>query len=180
MRMQICYNANMEITLEQLLAARDARAAYIKTLQKRYPGACVAVLTVIAPGPVKRSTDTIRLFSAGIQAIGRVLMRYELVPLVFEAHEKDTGDEAYLVVKTEPGFLKMELCKLEESAPYGRLWDMDVVKPNGEHISREDIGFSPRGCFVCGRTGRDCYSRRLHTTEEVLPAVERLMQTLPD
>ena len=170
----------MEITLEQLLAARDARAAYIDHLRKRYPGACVAVLTVIAPGPVKRSPDTQRLFDAGTRAIGRVIVKNELVPLVFEAHEKDTGDEAYLVVKTEPGFLKMELCKLEESAPYGRLWDMDVINPDGKHISREDIGFSPRGCFVCGKTGRTCYSRRLHTEQEVQAAYRKLLATLPD
>ena len=170
----------MEITLEQLLAARDARAAYIDHLRKRYPGACVAVLTVIAPGPVKRSPDTQRLFDAGTRAIGRVIVKNELVPLVFEAHEKDTGDEAYLVVKTEPGFLKMELCKLEESAPYGRLWDMDVINPDGKHISREDIGFSPRGCFVCGKTGRTCYSRRLHTEQEVQTAYSKLLATLPD
>ena len=87
----------MEITLEQLLAARDARAAYIEHLRKRYPGTCVAVLTVITPGPVKRSPDTQRLFDAGTHAIGRVIVKNELVPLVFEAHEKDTGDEAYLV-----------------------------------------------------------------------------------
>ena len=170
----------MEITLEQLLAARDARAAYIENLRKRYPGACVAVLTVIAPGPVKRSPETQRLFDAGTCAIGRVIVKNELVPLVFEAHEKDTGDEAYLVVKTEPGFLKMELCKLEESAPYGRLWDMDVINPDGKHISREDIGFSPRGCFVCGKTGRTCYSRRLHTEQEVQTAYRKLLATLPD
>ena len=66
-----------------------------------------------------------------VMTIARVIMRNELIPLVFEAHEKETGDEAYLVVKTEPGFFKMELCKLEESAPYGRLWDMDVIRPNG-------------------------------------------------
>ena len=166
--------------MEQLLAARDARAAYIENLRKRYPGACVAVLTVIAPGPVKRSPDTIRLFSAGVKAIGRILVKYELVPLVFEAHEKETGDEAYLVVKTEPGFLKMELCKLEEAVPYGRLWDMDVTRPNGTPITREEIGFSERGCIVCGKAGRACYSRRLHAPQEVRAAVERLMQTLPD
>lgn len=170
----------MEITLEQLLAARDARAAYLKSLQKRYPGACVVVFTVISPGAEKRTLDTQRLFDAGTRAIGRVIVKNELVPLVFEAHEKDTGDEAYLVVKTEPGFLKMELCKLEESAPYGRLWDMDVIRPNGELISREDIGFSERRCFVCGKAGRACYSRRLHTADEVRSAVEKMMQTLPE
>jgi len=175
----VCYNANMEISLEQLLAARDARANYIITLQKRFPGACVAVLTVVSPGPVKRTPETKRLFDAGIAAIARVIARNELVPLLFEAHEKETGDEAYLVVKTEPGFLKMELCKLEESAPYGRLWDMDVVKPDGARIGREEIGFSERCCFVCGKPGRACYSRGLHSAQETQEAVRERMKTLP-
>lgn len=170
----------MEITLEQVLAAREARAATIKSLHRRYPGACVAVFTVVSPGPVKRSPETIRLFDAGIAAIGRVIQRNELIPLLFEAHEKDTGDEAYLVVKTEPGFLKLELCKLEEAAPYGRLWDMDVTRPNGTPMSREEIGFPERGCIVCGKAGRACYSRRLHAPQEVRAAVERLLQTLPE
>ncbi len=170
----------MEVTLEQLLAARDERARYMEALRRRFPGACVAVLTVISPGAVKRSSETKRLFDAGVRAIGRMLLRRELAPLVFETHEKETGDEAYLVVKTEPGFLKMELCKLEESAPYGRLWDMDVVKPDGVRISREDVGFGERGCIVCGKPGRACYSRRLHPMEEVLTAVKTLVDTLPD
>ena len=56
----------MEITLEQLLAARDARVAYTKALQTRFPGACVAVFSVVTPGSVKRSPETIRLFDAGV------------------------------------------------------------------------------------------------------------------
>ncbi len=170
----------MEITLEQLLAARDARAAYLKTLQTRFPGACVAVFSVVTPGSVKRSPETIRLFDAGVRVISRVIAKNELLPRVFEAHEKDTGDEAYLVVKTDPGFLKMEFCKLEESAPYARLWDMDVVKPNGERISREEIGFAERGCFVCGKAGRGCYSRELHTKDVVQAAYRKLLETLPE
>lgn len=177
---QVCYNANMEITLEQLLAARDVRAGYIKTLQTRFPRACICAFTVVSPGSVKRTRETIRLFGAGIIAISRMLTRNELVPLLFEAHEKDTGDEAYLAVKTEPGFLKLELCKLEESVPYGRLWDMDVFRPNGAAITREEIGFDARGCIVCGKRGRACYSRRLHSPEEVRAAYVKLVDTLPE
>ena len=170
----------MEITLEQLLAARDARVAYTKAMQTRFPGACVAVFSVVTPGSVKRSPETIRLFDAGVRAISRVIAKNELLPRVFEAHEKDTGDEAYLVVKTDPGFLKMEFCKLEESAPYARLWDMDVLKPNGEHISREEIGFAARGCFVCGKAGRGCYARQLHPQDAVQTAYQKLLKTLPE
>ena len=170
----------MEITLEQILAARDARAAYTKALQARFPGACVAVFTLVTPGNIKRTPETIRLFDAGVRAISRVIAKNELLPRVFEAHEKDTGDEAYLVVKTDPGFLKMEFCKLEESAPYARLWDMDVIRPNGEHICREEIGFAERGCFVCGKAGRGCYSRKLHSTDEVQEAYQKLLKSLPE
>lgn len=170
----------MEITLEQLLSARDARAAYIKLLQTRFPRACICVFTVVSPGSVKRTQQTIRLFAAGISAIGKILVRNELIPLLFEAHEKDTGDEMYLAVKTEPGFLKLELCKIEESAPNGRLWDMDVFRPRGAAISREEIGFNARGCIVCGKRGRACYSRRLHTPEEVRAAYVKLVSTLPE
>ena len=170
----------MPITLEQLLAARDARAAYIDGLRRRFPGACVAVFTVVSPGPVKRSPETARLFSAGVSAMGRMLLRNELIPLLFEAHEKETGDEAYLAVKTEPCFLKMELCKLEEAAPYGRLLDMDVIRPDGARIGRETIGFGARRCLVCGKPGRDCYSRRLHKADEVQAAARALLRVLPD
>lgn len=170
----------MEVTLEQLLSAREARTDYIRQLQQRHKNACVVVFTVVSPGPVKQSPDTKRLLDAGIQAISHIIKRYELIPLIFEAHEKPTGDEVYLVMKTEPGFLKMELCKLEDGFPYGRLWDMDVIKPGGAHVCRGDIGFDERKCLVCGKTGRACYSRQLHTPQEVQVAVQKLLEALPD
>ena len=167
----------MEISLDQLLTARDERAAKIALLRRQYPGACVVSFTLVTPGPVKQTPETKRLFDAGVAALSRLLARYELVLLAFEARELPTGEEAYLAVKTEPGFLKTELCKLEESAPYGRLWDMDVIKPDGARVAREDVGFVERGCIVCGRAGRACASRRLHPMEEVLAAARALMDT---
>lgn len=170
----------MGITLDQLLSARDARAAYTEELRRRYPGACVVVFTVITPGAEKQTEAAKRLFDAGVKALLKFIARYEIAPLEFEAYTRSTGDEAYMAIRTEPCFLKMELCVLEETALYGRLWDMDVVKPDGEHISREDVGFGERSCIVCGRPGRTCYSRRLHSPEDVQKAVVALVDTLPD
>lgn len=169
----------MEITLEELLQARDERASYEKKLLTRYPGACLAVFTVVVPGADKTTPEAARLFSAGIRALGGFLRRYELVPLFYEAREPITGYEAYIVLKTDASFLKLELVKLESKAPYGRLWDMDVISSKGAHISREDVGFPERGCFVCGKAGRACASRRLHTPEEVQAAFLKLANTLP-
>ncbi len=170
----------MEITLEELLQARDERAAYEKELLKRYKGACLAVFTVVVPGTDKTTPEAARLFSAGIRALGGFFRRYELVPLFYEAREPVTGYEAYIVLKTDASFLKLELVKLESKAPYGRLWDMDVISSKGAHISREDVGFPERGCIVCGKAGRACASRRLHTPEEVQRAFLKLVNTLPE
>jgi holo-ACP synthase CitX len=169
----------MEISLDQLLAARDQRATYLSQLMERCPGACIAVFTLVTPGPVKRSAETARLFDAGVAALARLVTRCELMPLAFESFDRPTGEEAYLAVKTDPGFFKMELCKLEESVPYGRLWDMDVVRPDGARVCRADVGFRERGCIVCGKAGRACASRRLHPMDEVLLAARKLISTLP-
>ncbi|MEN6594145.1 MAG: citrate lyase holo-[acyl-carrier protein] synthase [Clostridiaceae bacterium] len=175
----VWYNADMEITLEELLNARDDRAAYEKQLLKRYRGACLVVFTVNVPGADKTTPEAARLFTAGIRALGGFLQRYELVPLFYEAREPVTGYEAYLALKTDASFLKLELIKLESSAPYGRLWDMDVISAKGVHLSREDVGFPERSCIVCGKRGRACASRRLHPMEEVQKAFIKLVSTLP-
>lgn len=170
----------MDITLEELLQAREDRASYENELLKRYKGACLVVFTVVVPGADKTTPEAARLFSAGIRALGGFFRRYELVPLFHQARELPTGYEAFIALKTDPSFLKMELVKLESKAPYGRLWDMDVISPKGVHLSREDVGFPERGCFVCGKAGRACASRRLHPPEEVQAAFLKLANTLPE
>jgi holo-ACP synthase len=81
----------MEITLEELLQARDERAAYEKELLKRYKGACLVVFTVVVPGANKTTPEAARLFMAGIQTLGGFLRRYELVPLFHQARNCQAG-----------------------------------------------------------------------------------------
>jgi len=170
----------MDISLEELLSARDRRAAYEAELRARFPGACLVAFTVVAPGPDKRTADARRLFDAGVKALAKLLLRLELAPLLFEALESPAGDAAYLALKSDAYFLKSELCKLEERAPYGRLWDMDVLDPVGRRVGRERVGYAERACVVCGKPGRGCASRRLHPLAEVLAAARALAYTLPE
>lgn len=167
-------------TLDELLAARDRRAAFEAELRGRFPGACFVVLTVVAPGPDKRTPDARRLFAAGVDALGQAVKRLELAPLWFGTLESPAGDAAYLALKADAFFLKSELCKLEERAPYGRLWDMDVLDATGRRVERGRVGHAERACIVCGKPGRGCASRRLHTLDEVLCAARALARSLPE
>ncbi len=170
----------MDHILNELLAARERRAAYEAELCRRFPGACIVVFTVVAPGPDKRTPAARKLFDAGLAALQKLLLAYELIPLHAEALTSIAGDTAYLALKSDAYFLKSELCKLEERAPYGRLWDMDVLDPAGKRVERERVGYGERSCIVCGRPGRACASRRLHPLDEVLLAAEALGDTLPE
>ena len=60
------------VTLEQLLDAREARAARQQELLAKHGGALVC-LTVNMPGPVKRCVLSDRLFTLGARAVSQVL-----------------------------------------------------------------------------------------------------------
>ena len=57
------------ITLEQLLASRDARAQHQRDLLAAWPGHTLICLTVQFPGPVKRSASTLIVGGAGMAAL---------------------------------------------------------------------------------------------------------------
>lgn len=164
----------MEITLKQLLAHRDARDAYEKELLRRHAGCCLAVFTLVWPGADKNAPETSGLFAAGIAALVHLWSDLGVTPLSFETYSPQAGPEAFILLREDAHEIKRALCALEESVPYGRLWDMDVIGADGQRLSREAVGFSERGCIVCGAEGRACASRRLHPVHEVIAAAKAI------
>lgn len=167
------------VTLEAVLAAREARAARQRALLKEYPGATLVSYTLNVPGPVKRLSTGDRAFAAGLGALKRALARAQIGVRFAQRRMLDTGCEAFLVLDAPAARLKDVACALEETLPYGRLLDIDVISAAGP-VSRSALGRTPRGCMVCGREGADCASRRLHPLPEVLAAFDRLAALAPE
>ena len=166
------------VTLEEVLAARDARAAFQQTLFKTYPDATLICLTVNIPGPIKRTPLSQRVFQGGVQALRDALAQDGMPMLFFQQRSEHTGSEAYFVVDADGLALKRLTCELEESLPYGRLLDADVHTKDGQ-ISRTQVGYAPRGCMVCGQAGGGCASRRLHSLEALTKTFNRLAELAP-
>ena len=59
----------MEITLEQLLGARDARYARQLSLTEAWPDRTLVCLTVVLPGPVKRDARSLKVAKAAVKAV---------------------------------------------------------------------------------------------------------------
>lgn len=58
-------------------------------------------------------------------------------------------------------------CQIEEADGLGRLFDMDVLAPDGRKLDRGELGLPPRRCLICGGPAAECASRRAHTAREL-------------
>ena len=155
-----------EITLQEVLCARDLRAASQRRLLAAY-GLPLLGFTMNIAGPVKRSRLGDFAFREGLEALrrqlgGRVLHQ--------EVTDRKTGLEALLVCSLPAEELKALAMDLESGSPAGRLCDMDVIAPDGGKLSRP----APRTCLVCGGPAAPCARSRAHG----LPAVQEAAQAL--
>lgn len=148
--MSIAQNA----TLEQVLLARERRAQRQRELLCQ--GGTLLSFTMNIPGP-KKNTALVRLaFYAALEALPR-----EWTPLHRELVSGVAGPEALLLYDLPPEKVKAVCLRLEEARPVGRLYDLDVIGPDGEKLSRP----TSRRCLICGGPVTPCSRSRAHDLE---------------
>jgi holo-ACP synthase len=76
------------------------------------------------------------------------------------------GPEALWVAETSPDRLKRLAMKIEDSRPWGRLLDADVIlagiRKEPFPLGRQTLGGEPRPCLLCGAEARECIGLRRH------------------
>lgn len=162
----------MEVTLEQMLNAREERAFRQFSLNREW-GMPIISFSMNIPGPVKDSPLIRRGFLSGYAALdhrlpkGAVKFRQIL--------EGVTGCEAVYVLDMEPLKVKAITTAIEDNHGLGRLFDMDVIGPDLNKLDREEVSGKSRDCIVCGAPGRGCASRRVHSVEELQTATKNIL-----
>ena len=149
----------VNVTLEDILRARDARAAAQRRLLHAYHLPLVSFTMNIA-GPVKSSPLIELAFDAGLEALYGALGR----PTAAEVIRPATGCEALLVYDRPAAAMKAACLALETTAPIGRLYDLDVLDTDGSKLSRSE----PRTCLVCGGPVAVCSRSRAHGLEAIM------------
>ena len=153
------------------MASRDARVAHQAALLGKYPGKALLCLTVMLPGPVKRSDVSLKIASAAVSAVRSTFdLQFE------ELRDLETGYEGYFVVDLDPVAAKRLAVSLEEQHPLGRLFDLDVITADGP-LSREELGLPGRKCLICGKPVRECMRTRAHSTDELLERISVILNT---
>lgn len=158
-----------EVTLAEMLSAREERAAAQAELCRSY-GKAVISFTMNIAGPRKTSYGIERAFKRGLSRL-----RAEISPslILYQKTEyRHTGPFAIFAVDTDAEAIKDIAVGIEEECPLGRLYDIDVISPSGEKLTRR----AARSCIVCGAPGRECAAGRLHSVAELREATEDLIR----
>lgn len=153
-----------EISLTEILASRDRREELRRKFLLSSPGALLQ-LGVNIPGSLKNSAAIKEIFTEGIN-----LLTHTFKGRITDSHiarEWKTGPEGFLILDMEAERAK-EICStLEETHPLGRLWDVDLYRPSGTLVSRQDLSLPPRKCFLCDRPAHECSRSRTHDLDDL-------------
>lgn len=160
-----------EVTLQEILDARDRRAEAQRRLLKQLARPLIS-FTMNIPGPVKDSPMIRRAFDEGLRMLDDALGEAGIACASRQITHADTGNEFLCAVKASAAAVKEICTRIEDGSPMGRLFDMDVIGLDGQKLARKE----ERRCLVCGAVGRGCASRRLHSLEELNAAVTRLLR----
>ena len=163
-----------QVTVSDMMAAREARAQVQRTLLSRYPGALVVCLTMNIAGPVKTTRQIERAFDWAVRAVRAVAApRGALFEASIRPH---TGPEGMFCVMADARELKRRLCQLEDGEPLGRLLDIDVIGPDGEKLERTAIGLPARRCLLCDKPAPVCARSRTHSVQALFDRAQELIR----
>lgn len=154
------------VSLPEILDAREYRAFRQKELLKLDGARSMISFSMNIAGAIKHFPLGISAFEEGIKELRIRIPEKQL--LHFEESKKNTGPEAFLVLAMKPDETKRITASIEESHPLGRLFDMDVIQPDGISISRSALGLEPRTCLICGDNAKACARAKTHSIELIL------------
>ena len=160
-----------EVTLSEVLAAREKRVSHQKCLLEKY-GFPLVSFTMNIAGPVKTDDYSRCAFLMGKDRLLAAVKSMGFPVAAFEDNSSAAGFEMLLAVDAPAAELKKICMLLEDAEPVGRLFDMDVIGTDGEKLSRSE----ERRCLVCGKTGRECASRRIHPVAELQQITRRIIR----
>lgn len=169
----------MDVTLLEMLEARENRALRQRQLREQY-GKTLICYTMNIAGPVKNSPQIRAGFLLGLRLLERQLSAAGVEVVHREQIQEKTGNEAMLVVNREPMAVKALTVALEDGTTLGRLLDLDILRPDGSKVDRQELGLEGRTCLICGGMAQACARSRTHTVAQLQEKTGRLLEEALD
>ncbi|GAA0179632.1 citrate lyase holo-[acyl-carrier protein] synthase [Clostridium sediminicola] len=163
-----------KMMLYKILQSRELRWKNQKDFIKKFNCSLVS-FTLNIPGDQKDSPLYKQAHKEGLKILTDSIHEKNLEILNKKVEYKDTGAEAYISVQSDAYKLKALTVNIEESTPLGRLYDFDVIDKNLNILSRKELGFRERRCFICKCAANVCRRKRTHSIEELTNYIDKLV-----
>lgn len=165
-----------EATLHEILDNREKRVLRQRKLLEQYRKTLIC-FTMNIPGPIKNNEWILAGYQLGKTRLLDVLAASG-IPLIHQEEICEvTGCEGFFAVDAPARKVKMLMVRLEDGEDLGRLFDIDVLTPEGGKCGREELGLPGRKCLICGKPARICGPVRAHSAEQLWQQTERLLRT---
>lgn len=180
------FSTGQEVTLPQVLDAREQRVVLQKQLLTQYPETTLVNYKCNIPGPIKNNNAIKALFQKGLDEILTAFIEEEFRIITQKILNGPTGIEAFILVKNEVTQVKEVMVSIELASPLGRLYDIDVLcLPKNEEdtaqplavssISRTELGYPERSCILCDQSAKACGRNRTHSVTEMQDYIASLV-----
>jgi holo-ACP synthase CitX len=157
-----------EYTADELLDAREQRADLIDKLLQKY-NTPLLVMRVNYPGLKKTNDMTVAIIKEMSPLICTIIGDKVRGKLLTQGAE---GPIFYAAVDEEILVLKTMAIDFEENKNIGRCLDLDVYDRLGNSISRQELGFPRRKCYLCEDYAHHCVRARRHGEHEIIAYIE--------
>ncbi len=153
-----------EYTVADLLEAREKRVELSAQLQNHYKTPLL-VMRVNYPGLKKTNDVTLNM----IQDMSAVICRVLGDKICFKSLQQGAEGPIFLAAVEEDVLaLKGAAIELEEKHALGRCLDIDVYDRLGKSLSRQELGYPRRKCYLCNDDAHHCVRSRRHSETEVI------------
>lgn len=78
------------------------------------------------------------------------------------------GPILILIINKNASEIKRTTVEIENKHILGRCVDIDVYGEDGKKISRIDLGYTPRECYICNNTAKECIKEKRHVQDEIV------------
>lgn len=152
----------MEHSLLEILDAREQRVLRQKELLNAFSVPLVC-FTLNIPGPDKDGPLIEKGFQLGCRLLRQQLKRWNIPH--WEQRCTAAGWEAYFCVDGPAEKIKQAAVHLEDKTIGGRVFDMDVLTPDGRKLDRSSFGLPRRKCLLCDNDASVCGRSRAHSVD---------------
>lgn len=155
--------------IDDILDAREKRAELIQYLTGSYHKPLL-VIRVNYPGVSKDNETTRHIVNIAEEHISG-LFKENIIASVKLINPD--GPASLLILDKNYIKIKEKCIEYEDNSILGRCVDIDVYNEEGEGISRKDLGFAMRKCFICGDIAHVCVRNRKHKESEIIEFINK-------